>query len=220
MARRKKGGASKRDYLTALRYFDITASPRMTKSQLKKLYIKARKEQKAKDNAELPRIDKIVEQQLANEAHQEFAYEETLRGDDMRTETPQEPIEKASEVIEEFLNSVETVYRNTYDYIDTLPAPTKYGKGNFGTAEGYFLANSIDEMESSYNSILNMIEAMRGENHSNDVLLANALAQNKDLDYTRALIFVPPSGVQNNFEATVEMLEGIARAIFSEIGGI
>ncbi len=220
MAKGKGRGATKQDYLLGLKHFGQTFKNWWSKTRAKEEWLKYRREQIAQ-GVDMPNITSAAKAEKEYiKAQQQYDYEDTFRDDEMRTETPEQPIEKASEVIEEFLRNVETVYRDTLDYIANSPAPKKYGKGKFGTAEGYLLSLQLEALEASYREILNMVENMRGANHKYDVLVANELAANKELDYTIALVYIPPSTVQNNFEVTIEMLEGIARAVAAEVGGI
>ena len=220
MAKGRRKGVTKQDYLLGLKHFGQSFKNWWSKTRAKEEWLKYRREQIAQ-GVDMPNITSAAKAEKEYiKAQQQYDYEDTFRDDEMRTETPDQPIEKASEVIEEFLRNVEIVYKDTLDYIANLPAPKKYGKGRFGTAEGYYLSSNLTDLELSYREILSMIENMRGANHKYDVLVAQELAANKELEYTRALIFIPPSGVQNNFEVTLEMLEGIARAVAAEVGGI
>lgn len=226
---------TKKEYLLGLEYFDQKAKSWWSKTRVHDEWLKFRKSQR-EQGIEVPNIKSVVkaakqfkaqQQQLENEKafsaqidaalkdyNKQFDYENTTRNSDMRTETPSEPIDKASEAIDDFLSDVDKIYNDTIDYIDSMPEPSTWGKGRYGTAEGWFLSQHISDMEASYRRIHDLIAEMR---QYGDEAVAAALASSKDLDYTRALVFIPPSdGVVNNFDVTVEMLEGIVQALANE----
>ena len=199
-SRKRKGGATKNDLLTAIRYMGGQASLHLTKKQLKDIWGKIRKEHR-EQGIELPRIQTIIKQA---KQEQEFEYEDTVRDSEMNTEPPENTITLGTEYIDKFIDNVTAIYQETKNYISSAPLNDK---GNIKDPEFYFLANNEDLMDAQYREILSIVNSMRSQ-FSDDVV-AQALSSDVELDYTMALVFIPDSDVQNNFEITIEQLTGI-----------
>lgn len=218
MANRKgKKSTTKADYIQAIRFYGGKASKNKTKKQLQQTWSDIRKEhRKAGEN--LPRIDKAVQQAKqaiqeenerafakqiedtlkAEQSEEKFDYEFTDRDENMNTEPPEDAISMGADFIERFIQTIQDIYNDTKNEIDTLPSNSK---------QQYFMKASEDKLDGELQQILMMIDSMRAQ--FSDDIVAQALSEDVELDYTIALVYIPPSGVKDNFETTIEQLEGI-----------
>lgn len=188
---------TKQDLINVIRYLGGEAKSRWNKAKIIKTYKDLHKAQK-EQGIELPNLKTMVE------STREYQYEETPRDDDMNTAPPDDAIELATDYINDFISLVTTIYNDTKARVANAP---RNSKGNVKDPEFYFIENNLGILEANYREILSMIQIMR--DRFGDVALAKALAEDAEIDYTQALVFIPPSNLQNNFEITIEQLTGI-----------
>ena len=193
---KKSISAWKQIYKQAIEYMGGMTKARWSLDTLKKEWLKIRKEQR-KEGLELPNVQTVARQY-------EYDYQATPRDEEMNTLPPDEPLELGKERIESFLESIEAIYRDTKAYIASAPLNSK---GNVKDPEFYFLQNAEPLLDQHYAEILSMIDSMRSQ--FSDEVVAEALSKDVELDYTQALVFMPPSDTQDNFEVTIEQITGI-----------
>lgn len=193
---KKSISAWKQIYKQAIEYMGGMTKKRWSLDTLKKEWLKIRKEQR-EEGLELPNVQTVARQY-------EYDYQATPRDEEMNTLPPDEPLELGKERIESFLESVESIYRDTKAYIASAPLNSK---GNVKDPEFYFLQNAEPLLDQHYAEILSMIDSMRSQ--FSDEVVAEALSKDVELDYTQALVFMPPSDTQDNFEVTIEQITGI-----------
>lgn len=193
---KKSISAWKQIYKQAIEYMGGMTKKRWSLDTLKKEWLKIRKEQR-EEGLELPNVQTVARQY-------EYDYQATPRDEEMNTLPPDEPLELGKERIETFLESIEAIYRDTKAYIASAPLNSK---GNVKDPEFYFLQNAEPLLDQHYAEILSMIDSMRSQ--FSDEVVAEALSKDVELDYTQALVFMPPSDTQDNFEVTIEQITGI-----------
>lgn len=198
---------TKQDLINVIRYLGGEAKSRWNKAKIIKTYRDIHKEQKEK-GIELPKLKTMVEHT------RQYQYEETPRDDDMNTAPPEEAMELGAEYINNFISLVTSIYNDTKSRVASVP---RNSKGNVKDPEFYFLENNLSAVEVSYREILSMVQTMR--DRFGDEAVAKALAEDAEIDYTQALIFIPPSDTQNNFEITIEQLTGIMVNLSSQFLG-
>lgn len=106
-------------------------------------------------------------------------------------------IDFGMEYINNFKRALETIYENTQTYTQTANTPLA-GIGGKHTAELYATMIAIEQE----------IDAYLNSDIPADIV-AQAIADNVELDYTIAIALIPPSDVQNLFEVTLEQMQGI-----------
>ena len=106
-------------------------------------------------------------------------------------------IDFGMEYINNFKRALETIYDNTVVYTQTVNTQLA-GIGGRHTNEVY---NTLIAIEQEIDAYLN-----------SDIpadIVAQAIADNVELDYTIAIALIPPSDIQNLFEVTLEQMQGI-----------
>lgn len=186
----------KKIYRQAIEYMGGETNERMSLKTLKKLWKQERKEQRAQ-GIELPNVKTVSNQY-------EYQYEQTQRDEEMNTLPPEEPLTLGTDYVENFIQTITEIYQRTKDDIASAP---KNSKGNVKDPKYYFMQNGEALLDLEYKEILDKIETMRIT--FGDDVLAQALASDTELYYTEALVFMPPSSMVDNFEITIEQLNGI-----------
>ena len=203
MAKKRGRSYGKSVYREALEFMGIDTKKGWSLKTMKQKWSDLRKQQ-TQEGVELPNVRTVAK------TAKEYEYEQTPRDEQMNTLPPDEPIDKGTEYIESFLATIDQIYQDTKSRIATAP---KNDRGNVKDPEFYFLEKAEPMMEESYREIKRMLASMRSQ--FGDDIVAQAIAKDKEIDYTQALVFMPPSDTMNNFEATVEQLTAVMRDISS-----
>lgn len=193
---KKSISAWKQIYKQAIEYMGGETTKRQSLKSLKRQWHSIRQEQ-LREGVELPNVQTVAKQF-------EYDYQATPRDENMNTLPPEEPITLASDMIEDFLARVKTIYEDTKNYIASAP---RNSKGNVKDPEFYFLQNHEEMIDAEYREIQSIIESLRSQ--FPDEAIADALAKNVELDYLMAMVFIPPSDTQDNFAVTIEQLTAI-----------
>ena len=193
---KKSISAWKQIYRQAIEYMGGATKKKWSLDTLKDEWRKIRKEQR-KEGIDLPRVQDVSNQY-------EYEYQNTPRDEEMNTLPPDEALELGKDRIDKFIEDVTSIYKDTKAYIASAPLNAK---GNVKDPEFYFLQNAEPLLDQHYNEILSIIDSMRSQ--FSDEAVADALSKDVELEYTQALVFMPPSDTEDNFEVTIEQLTGI-----------
>lgn len=207
MARKKGRSYWKGVYREALEFMGIDTKKGWSLKTMKQKWSDLRKQQ-TQEGVELPNVRTVAK------TAKEYKYEETPRDEQMNTLPPDEQLELGKQYIDNFLQTIDQIYRDTLAIIQSAPLNSR---GNIRDPEFYFLDRDKDEMESSYQEIKKIVDAMRSQ--FGDEIVAQAIASNVEIEYIQALVFIPPSGTFNNFAVTVEQLTAIMIDISSRMTG-
>ena len=207
MARKKSIGVWKKVYREAIEYMGGEATGRMSLKTLKKIWSTIRKEQR-QEGIELPRVQDVAKQY-------EYTYEETPRDDNMNTLPPEEPMDLGFEYIENFKRELENIYNNTKEYSEGW---SDKGLGSEERRHRYLAHNNMDLLEATYREILTKIDQLVIDYGYDEV--ANALASDVELDYAIALGFMPPSTIINQFQMTLEQINGIMTKLVTKYANL
>ena len=112
-------------------------------------------------------------------------------------------IDFGREYIADFLNRVDRIYRDTLAYIDDNKEGS-HDSGKLASIASY----KIDRLANSYLAITNEIKIYVDSGVPLDII-AQAIADNVELDYVIAIALQPPSDVVFLFEETLEQIKGI-----------
>ena len=112
-------------------------------------------------------------------------------------------IDFGREYIADFINRVDRIYRDTLSYIDDNKEGS-HETGKLASIASY----KIDRLAKSYQSILDELRVYVDSGVPLEII-AQAIADNVELDYTIAVALQPPSDVVFLFEETLEQLKGI-----------
>lgn len=132
----------------------------------------------------------------------EFDYEDTPRDENMNT-APQQ-VDKASDYIEDWRNTLANIYKDTINYCEGW---RNKGYDSEERQARYMAYQAIPRLEFTYNQILSLLDQMiatYGEEKT-----AQAIAKDVELDYVIALVFMPPSDVINEMSMTLEQMQGV-----------
>lgn len=121
-------------------------------------------------------------------------------------------IDWGREYITTFTNSLETIYRDTMSYIWDNMENTTHEKGQLPSL-AYM---HIGEIQNAYNDILKELWTYIDSGVPLDII-AQAIADNVELDYTIGVMLQPPSDVLILFEVTLEQMKGIWSQINTRI---
>lgn len=121
-------------------------------------------------------------------------------------------IDWGREYITTFTNNLETIYRDTMSYIWDNMENTTHEKGQLASL-AYM---HIGEIQNAYNDILKELRIYIDSGVPLDII-AQAIADNAELDYTIGVMLQPPSDVLILFEVTLEQIKGIWSQINSRI---
>ena len=121
-------------------------------------------------------------------------------------------IDEGRDYIEFFVSMVETIYKDTMSYIWDNLDNTTHEKGQLPS----LAYNHIGEIQNTYNDILRELRSLVNSGIPSSVI-AQAIADNVELDYTIAVALQPPSDVIILFDNTLEQIKGIWTQINSRI---
>ena len=120
-------------------------------------------------------------------------------------------IDFGREYIQDFINRVDRVYRDTLSYIDNNKEGS-HASGKLASIASY----KIDRLAHSYQAIIDEIRVYVDSGVPLEII-AQAIADNVELDYTIAIALQPPSDVVFLFDETLEQLKGIWSQINSRL---
>lgn len=121
-------------------------------------------------------------------------------------------IDFGREYIENFVNNLEMIYRDTMSYIYENMDNTTHAKGQLAS----IAYNHENDITNSYHEILREIEAYVNSDIPSEVI-AQAIADNVELDYTIGVALQPPSDLIILFDTTLEQIRGIWSQINTRI---
>lgn len=121
-------------------------------------------------------------------------------------------IDWGREYITTFTNNLEAIYRDTMSYIWDNMENTTHEKGQLPSL-AYM---HIGEIQNAYNDILKELRIYIDSGVPLDII-AQAIADNVELDYTIGVMLQPPSDVLILFEVTLEQIKGIWSQINNRI---
>ena len=104
-----------------------------------------------------------------------------------------------------FISKLEQIYRDTISFIDNNKEGT-HESGKLASIADYRLYTG--ELQDSYFRVLSEIRTYLDSGVPPEVL-AQAIAENVELDYTIAIELIPPSDINFLFDETLEQLQGI-----------
>ena len=121
-------------------------------------------------------------------------------------------IDIGREYIENFVRNLEVIYRDTMSYIYDNMDNTTHAKGQLAS----IAYNHMNEITNSYQEILKELQTYIDSGIPSEVI-AQAIADNVELDYTIGVMLQPPSDVIILFDTTLEQMRGIWSQINSRI---
>ena len=191
MARQSRK-ATKQDYINALKHASYYhASSRDTKEKLMKEWQKYRQSYRERYGTPAPTVFQ------ASRSFTERATE--------TPETQQVPtIDFGMDYIRSFTSALERIYKDTLSYIDGYLDGTKHEEGKLASIASYH----VEDITNSYFKVLQEIRMYLDSGVPAEVL-AQAIANNIELDYTIAVELQPPSDIIILFDTTFEQLQGI-----------
>ena len=169
-------------YIKALTQIGYKPSGKERHNTLKKYWQKFRKLYKQETGTNFPSV-----YQTAKE------YDQTIAP----------TIDFGKEYIQDFINRVDRIYRDTLDYIDDNKEGS-HESGKIASIASY----KIDHLAHSYQAILDELKIYIDSGVPLEII-SQAIADNIELDYTIAVALQPPSDIVFLFEETLEQLQGI-----------
>lgn len=112
-----------------------------------------------------------------------------------------------------FISKLEQIYRDTISFIDNNKEGT-HESGKLASIADYRLYTG--ELQESYFRVLEEIRTYLDSGVPPEVL-AQAIAENVELDYTIAIELIPPSDINFLFDETLEQLQGIWTQITTKL---
>ena len=122
-------------------------------------------------------------------------------------------IDFGMDYINNFISRLERIYQDTIAFIDANKEGT-HESGKLASIADYRLYTG--ELQESYYRVLSEIRTYLDSGVPAEVL-AQAIADNVELDYTVAIELIPPSDINYLFDETYEQLQGIWTQINSRI---
>lgn len=122
-------------------------------------------------------------------------------------------IDFGMDYINNFISRLERIYQDTIAFIDANKEGT-HESGKLASIADYRLYTG--ELQESYYRVLSEIRTYLDSGVPAEVL-AQAIADNVELDYTIAIELIPPSDINYLFDETYEQLQGIWTQINSRI---
>ena len=122
-------------------------------------------------------------------------------------------IDFGMDYINNFISRLERIYQDTIAFIDANKEGT-HESGKLASIADYRLYTG--ELQDSYFRVLSEIRTYLDSGVPAEVL-AQAIADNVELDYTIAIELIPPSDINYLFDETYEQLQGIWTQINSRI---
>ena len=194
-------------YREAIEFMGGKKTAGLSMPELKAEWKRLRLENK-RQGIELPRVQSVYK--VAEEQGFEFDYEETPRNENMET-APAEDYNGGYEYIENYKRQIEQIYFNTLDWMNRKDDSTPEKQREYLAHERH-----EEQFTSSYYSLLSMIDNLVLQ-YGYD-LVAQAIASDAEIDYTIALVFMPPSEFENLFDMTIEQLTAIMGRLSITIG--
>ena len=192
----------KQNYREAIERMNVAVPKRASLKTLKNIWKDIRQEYKQKGK-DLPVVQAVVKQTKA-----EFDYEQSPRDENMNTLPPDENLNTGYEYIENFKRELEAIYNATRDWVNSWRDKKRFSQERREAYLGYV---NWDLVEATYNAILTVIDNLILQFGYDEV--AQAIAEDVELDYTIALVIIPPSEVMNEMEVTLEQLNGIVNRL-------
>lgn len=140
-----------------------------------------------------------------------FDYEQTPRNDNMETEAPSEPLENAENYVNEWLEMLATIYNDTMTFCNDWRNKALSSEDR---QERYMCYTATPRLESTYRNVVSLLHQLVTEFGYEKTAIA--LSQDVELDYTLALVFMPPSEVLNQMAMTLEQVQGVFNRLLSE----
>ena len=190
-------------YYQALKHLGQNVTERQRTSTYKKLWQALREDYRAKGETP-PNVYKVAKE------YTEHDYEKTPRDENMNTAPAENPMDeaKAKEVINAFNQKIDDIYNDTYEWIrNGTRKGVEHDEGHYPSIAKY----RIKELDNAYWELKNQLRQM--EQDIPNTVLAQAIADNKELDYTIAIVELSTSDIEVEFTQTLEHLVGIEKQI-------
>lgn len=132
------------------------------------------------------------------------------RDEYMNTEPAQQDLdmEKAQEDIDLFEWTIEQIYRETLTYIDENQKGVGHDQGKLAS----IAQNRISDIDAMYWQLKEQLQSLKNSGIPLPII-AQAIKDNVELDYTIGISLSPPSDLVIEFETTLEQLNGIQAQI-------
>lgn len=202
-------------YRKALEFYDVTI--RELKRPTKKSLERAKREWKTaqkksvKEGKEKLKVreayNKVIEQEK-----QEADFRDTPRDESMNTAPATNMYDASMDVINEFLMKIEQIWQDTLAERQQAMTHSTHQSGQLGA----LIDRDIDTITDDYNNLVSFIYEMLNDANGNADIVARAIMQNGELDYTIAASFIPPSDLIRNFAVTYEQLRAIWDTIIQQ----
>lgn len=192
MAKKKKNTHLIPTYQKALKMAGIDVTGKESYTKLRNAWKKVRNDYFTKTGERLPSV---------------YQYAKEYKQQQEQQEKPIPTINFGQEYIESFINRLTEIRERTFAYIENNKEGT-HESGKLASIASY----KFDRIERAYYNILDEIKAYLDSGVPADVL-AQAIANNVELDYSIAVTLLPPSDVEVQFETTLEQM----RAIWTQI---
>ena len=200
---KKSDGKMHRIYFEALKALGQKVTERQRTSTLQKLWKNLRKDYQTRGETP-PNLYTTAKE------YREFDYDTTPRDENMQTEPVKEDLDEVSaqRVIDEFLANVKRVYDDTLAYIaENTAKGTNHDKGQLASIADYRRA----ELDAQYYEIIALVSQLQFQ--YGNLATAEAIYDNRELDYKLAISLSPPSDLIIEFEETISFLLGIMAQI-------
>ena len=203
MARKSRRNKIKETYQSALMYTGHQITGRETIKKLKNMWQQFRKDyqdqyQERPDS--LYKYAKAYNKQLEESIDKEYIPVLETEKTELPFNLPVISFER--DYVAQFLNRLETIKSDTYEYIESNRT-----KGHESGKLASIASYQMDEMERIYYEIIAKIRELCNQYPIG--IVAQAIADNVELDYTIAVTLMPPSDVYVEFEATLDQILGI-----------
>lgn len=200
---KKDSGKMHHIYYEALKALGQKVTERQRTSTYEKMWKSIRKDYQARGETP-PNLYKTAKQ------YRELDYEKTPRDENMNTEPLNEDLDEASAraYLEEYNQRIDDIYNDTYSWIKHgTRKGVQHDEGHLPSIADYRKSELDDEYWTLKAQLQSMMQTIPS------VVLAQAIKDNAELDYTTAITELGPSDIQVEFERTLEQLIAISTQI-------
>ena len=197
-------------YRKGLQYFDVIIPElkRPTKKSIEKAQRTWEELRKrlAEEIDEIPTIRQAYNKMIELE-QTESDYRDIPRDENMNTAPARNMYDASMEVIQSFLQRIETVYQDTFAAMDALKVTDPKNALPYVT--------NYDEFSRTHIELVAFINQMLNDVGDNIDIVADVLKENGEIEYTEAVALIPPSNVRYEFEETLTHLQSIWKNVIA-----